>query len=30
MVYETRDGAITRLDYYNDREQALKAAGLAE
>ncbi len=30
IVYELRDGKITRLDYYNNREQALEAAGLAE
>jgi ketosteroid isomerase-like protein len=30
LVYEIRDGMITRIDYYNDRRQALKAAGLAE
>ena len=28
MVFEVRDGKIARLDYYNDRKQALKAAGL--
>lgn len=30
MVFEVRNGKIARLDYYNDREEALKAAGLAE
>jgi ketosteroid isomerase-like protein len=30
MVWEVRDGKIVSLDYYNDRAQALKAAGLAE
>jgi ketosteroid isomerase-like protein len=30
MVFEVRDGKIVRLDYYNDRDQALRAAGLAE
>jgi ketosteroid isomerase-like protein len=30
MVWELRDGKVVRLDYYNTREQALKAAGLAE
>jgi len=29
MVYEVRDGKIMRVDYYNSREQALKAVGLA-
>src|SRR5271157_4187196 len=28
MVFELRDGKVARLDYYNNREQALKAAGL--
>ena len=28
MVFELRDGKIARLDYYNSREQARKAAGL--
>jgi ketosteroid isomerase-like protein len=28
MVWEVRDGRVVRLDYYNDRAQALKAAGL--
>jgi ketosteroid isomerase-like protein len=30
LVYEIRNGMVTRVDYYNDRKQALKAAGLAE
>jgi|ERR1700730_31975 len=30
MVFEVRDAKIARLDYYNSREQALKAVGLAE
>ena len=30
LVYELRDGKITRLDYYNSKEQALEAAGLKE
>ena len=29
MVWEVRDDKATRVDYYNDREQALNAAGLA-
>jgi ketosteroid isomerase-like protein len=29
MVFEVRDGKIVRLDYYNNRDQALKAVGLA-
>jgi ketosteroid isomerase-like protein len=28
MVFEVRDTKIVRLDYYNSREQALKAVGL--
>jgi ketosteroid isomerase-like protein len=28
MVFELRDGKIVRLDYYNDRAEARKAAGL--
>jgi ketosteroid isomerase-like protein len=28
MVFEVRDAKIVRLDYYNSREQALKAVGL--
>ena len=28
MVFEVRDGKIVRLDYYNDRAEALKAVGL--
>src|SRR4051794_7094273 len=30
LVYEIRNGMIRRMDYYNDRAQALKAAELAE
>jgi ketosteroid isomerase-like protein len=30
LVYEVGDGMITRIDYYNDRELALKAVRLAE
>ena len=30
MVFEVRDAKIVRLDYYNNREQALKRVGLAE
>jgi ketosteroid isomerase-like protein len=30
LVYEIRDGMVTCVDYYNDRNQALKAVGLAE
>jgi ketosteroid isomerase-like protein len=30
MVLKVRDGKIVRLDYYNNRADALKAAGLAE
>ncbi len=29
LVYKLRDGMIVRLDYYNNRAQALKAVGLA-
>ena len=29
MVFEVRDGKIVRIDYYNSREQALNAVGLA-
>ena len=29
-VWEVLDDKIVRLDYYNDREQALEAVGLAE
>jgi ketosteroid isomerase-like protein len=29
LVYEIRDGMITRVDYYNDRKQALEAVRLA-
>jgi ketosteroid isomerase-like protein len=28
LVYEVRDGLIARLDYFNDRERALSAAGI--
>jgi uncharacterized protein len=30
LVYAISGGIITRIDYYNDRDAALKAAGLAE
>jgi ketosteroid isomerase-like protein len=30
IVCEVRDAKIVRLDYYNNREQALQAVGLAE
>jgi ketosteroid isomerase-like protein len=30
MVCEISDGIVSRLDYYNNREQALKAVGLEE
>ena len=30
MVFGIRDRSIARLDYYNDRAQALKAVGLEE
>jgi ketosteroid isomerase-like protein len=30
LVYEIRDDMITRVDYYNDRTQALEAVGLDE
>ena len=30
MVFEVRDGMTVRVDYYNDRQQALEAVGLAE
>jgi len=30
IVFAMRDGKIARLDYYNDREQALVVAGLAK
>ncbi len=30
LVYKLRDGMIVRLDYYNNRAQALKAVGLSE
>jgi ketosteroid isomerase-like protein len=30
LVYEIRDGMVTCVDYYNDRNQALQAVGLAE
>jgi ketosteroid isomerase-like protein len=29
IVWEVRDGKVVRLDYYNNRKQALEAAGLA-
>jgi ketosteroid isomerase-like protein len=28
MVFEVREGKIVRLDYYNNRDEALKQAGL--
>jgi ketosteroid isomerase-like protein len=30
MVQQWRDGKIVRFDYYNDRDTALKAAGVVE
>ncbi|HMD57856.1 MAG TPA: nuclear transport factor 2 family protein [Solirubrobacteraceae bacterium] len=30
IVFELRDGMVVRIDYYNNRPQALKAVGLAE
>lgn len=30
MVWEVREGKIVRLDYYNNRQRALEAAGLRE
>jgi ketosteroid isomerase-like protein len=30
MVWEVRGGKIVRLDYYNDRKQALESVGLAD
>ena len=30
LIHEIRDGKVVRLDYYNNREQALEAVGLAE
>ena len=30
IVYRLRDGTIVRFDYYNSRQQALKAVGLEE
>jgi ketosteroid isomerase-like protein len=30
MVFAVRDGKVMRLDYYNNRTDALKAVGLAE
>jgi ketosteroid isomerase-like protein len=30
MVFEVHDGRVVRLDYYNNRADALNAAGLAE
>lgn len=30
MVWTVREGRVTRLDYYNNRQQALAAAGLSE
>jgi ketosteroid isomerase-like protein len=30
IVFKLRNGRIVRVDYYNDRKQALEAAGLTE
>jgi ketosteroid isomerase-like protein len=30
IVYTMRDGQVARLDYYNNRPQALEAVGLRE
>jgi ketosteroid isomerase-like protein len=30
QLYRLRDGIVVETDYYNDREQALKAVGLGE
>jgi ketosteroid isomerase-like protein len=30
LVFELRDGKMVRIDYFNDRTQALEAAGLSE
>jgi hypothetical protein len=30
MVQQVRDGKLVRIDYYNNREQALQAVGLAD
>src|SRR5687768_5480412 len=30
VVYKLRDGKITHIDYYNDRDQALEAVGLRD
>jgi ketosteroid isomerase-like protein len=30
QVHKLRDGKVVRLDYFNDRKQALKAVGLEE
>jgi uncharacterized protein len=30
VVFKLRDGKITHIDYYNDRDQALEAVGLSE
>jgi ketosteroid isomerase-like protein len=30
LVYEVRSGVIRRIDYYNNRHEALKAVGLEE
>ena len=29
IVYAMRDGMVVRMDYYNSKQQALDAAGLA-
>ena len=30
LISTVRDGKITRIDHYDDREEALEAAGLSE
>jgi hypothetical protein len=30
IVYTLRDNLVVRIDYYNNRPQALEAAGLSE
>jgi ketosteroid isomerase-like protein len=30
LVYELRDGKTVRIDYFNDRTQALEAVGMSE
>ena len=29
IIFEVRDGMVVRIDYYNNRQQALEAVGLA-